>query len=140
MNKKTKSMILKAETAHMMFIQPIENTGCKKLSRNGCGVEYCNMLAENDGYVLEAEGSPSDMRKVIKYAEGLGITPLYETAPVFREGRKYSFAAVEGMWVVARVKNGIQDTVEPYVENYANIFEDYKFDKSDVRETIIIIQ
>lgn len=139
MNKKTRAMMKDAERHHVMWLVPISATDCKSLSHKAAGIQYCDPSKSKDSYVLEAQGSPADMRKIIKYVEKLDIIPLYEERPIFREGRTYNLLASEGFWAVSRVMdNGIENTVEPYDEYATEIdeFDIYEFIDENCEEAI----
>ncbi len=138
MNKKTKTMLRRAEQDNMMYIVPIEATDIKKLSKKAAGVVYCNCRADYDPFTLILEGSAADIRKGIKYVERLGVSPFYNHAPILREGRTYVLGAEDGYWSVGRIieRTGLMDSTEPYdyiVEPYDNssFYNDCNFDFDD---------
>ena len=115
--KKTTVLMNRAEHEGMMYITPIEYTklGSRNLSKEAFGIQFCNFRASKDAYVLDFTGSPSDIRKGIKYVEKLGIKPTYCNFPIMREGRLYNLFVDEGYWVVGRVIDDITaDTIKPY--------------------------
>ena len=131
MNKKDRALVKRAEHEGMMFITPIKLLGLKtpvfqNLSKAAFGIQFCNPRADKDPFVFDLTGSPSDIRKGIKYVEYLDITPAFCNAPIMREGRTYNLFVDEGQWTVTRVTRimgeEVYDTVEPY-DYDAEIYE-----------------